>query len=64
MEDIIPYVAMAWHMAEHDEAPNVLEGCLLVVANTYEEAYDEMRTQIRAFGDDEENYHIVIRRAE
>ena len=64
MDEIIPYVAMAWARAEHDDAEAVLDGCLLVVANTHEEAYDEIVEAIRSFGDDEENYVIVVRRAE
>jgi hypothetical protein len=62
LNDIIPYVGMAWQRDEHDDAENVLEGCLLVVANSHEEAYDEIVRDIREFGDDEQRYSIVIRR--
>jgi hypothetical protein len=62
-EDEVPWVAMAWHRAEHDDPENVLDGCLLVVANTHEQAEAELIGQIRTVGDDEGRYHMVIRRA-
>jgi hypothetical protein len=63
LEQVIPYVGMAWQLDEHDDAENVLDGCLLVVANSHEAAYDEIVRDIRAYGDDETRYAIVIRRA-
>lgn len=59
----IPYVAMAWALAEQDSPAEVMEGCLLVVADTHEEAHDQIVEQIRHIGA-VEDYAIVIRRAE
>ena len=63
LNDLVPYVGMAWQRDEHDDAENVLDGCLLVVANSHEQAHAELVEQIRSYGDDEQRYSIVIRRA-
>ena len=58
----IPWVAMAWAVAEHDSPSEVLDGCLLVVANSHEEAHNEITEQLLAIGEPDD-YFVVVRRA-
>jgi hypothetical protein len=57
------YVGMAWAHVEQDTPAEILEGCLLVVADTHEEAYDQIKNQLLEIGGSLDDYAIVIRRA-
>ena len=63
LRDVVPYVGTAWAHVEQDSPEAILEGCLLVVANSHEEAYDEIVQHLTEMGAELEEYAIVIRRA-
>lgn len=55
------HVVMAWALGEHAEAYEVMEGCLMAVCSTAQEAYDEVARQIEELGQAFEEYDVVHR---
>lgn len=60
-EDKRLHVVLAWAIQEHAEAYDIMEGCLMAIAETPEEAYDEIARQIAELGQELEEYDVVHR---